>query len=87
MATTKDYSGRDVFDIPLARHMISEKLMPSACEVDVAVTLARYGSQRASRRSSALMNASHCAGILAESIETDLGWDVDRHASHQTPQR
>lgn len=76
-----------MFDIPLARHMISEKLMPSACEVDVAVTLARYGSQRASRRSSALMNASHCAGILAESIETDLGWDVDRHASHQTPQR
>jgi len=25
------------------------------------------------------MNASHCAGILAEAMETYLGWEVHRH--------
>lgn len=28
----------------------------------------------------AAMNASHCAGILAEAMETYLGWDVHRHS-------
>jgi len=28
----------------------------------------------------AAMNASHCAGVLAEAMETYLGWDVHRHS-------
>ena len=28
----------------------------------------------------AAMNASHCAGILAEAMDTYLGWDVHRHS-------
>jgi L-fucose isomerase-like protein len=32
----------------------------------------------------AAMNASHCAGILAEAMDTYLGWDVHRHSSART---
>jgi len=28
----------------------------------------------------AAMNASHCAGMLAEAMTTYLGWDVHRHS-------
>jgi L-fucose isomerase-like protein len=28
----------------------------------------------------AAMNASHCAGVLAEAMGTYLGWDVHRHS-------
>jgi hypothetical protein len=28
----------------------------------------------------AAMNASHCAGVLAEAMRTYLGWDVHRHS-------
>jgi L-fucose isomerase-like protein len=28
----------------------------------------------------AAMNASHSAGILAEAMDTYLGWDVHRHS-------
>jgi L-fucose isomerase-like protein len=75
--------------------MMSEKLMPSACEVDVAGTVAMYALQLASGRPSALveryicrhgfehhaaMNASHCGEILAEAMEVYLGWTVHRHS-------
>jgi L-fucose isomerase-like protein len=35
----------------------------------------------------AAMNASHSAGVLAEAMETYLGWDVHRHSWAPTMER
>jgi hypothetical protein len=28
------------------------------------------------------MNASHCAGVVAEALENYLGWELYRHTNH-----